>query len=251
MGEGPVARRYEGKSVLVTGAAQGIGRAYAGAFAAEGAAVTIADIDGDGARAAAKEIEGSLAVEADVGDEASVAAMVGACTERFGGVDVLVNNAGLHMGKYNLCSTLPMEDWRRILDVNVLGAVLCARYCREPMARRGGGVILNQSSNSSYLGVGAYSVSKLALNGVTLSLAREFAPDGIRVVGIAPGMVASEAVLERLEDHHKQAVLGAQLVKRFGAVDDLVGMVLLLCSDEAAFVTGQTVTVDGGYVGHV
>jgi NAD(P)-dependent dehydrogenase (short-subunit alcohol dehydrogenase family) len=249
--EGRVARRYEGRSVLVTGAAQGIGRAYAGAFAAEGASVTIADIDGDLARAAAKDIDGSLAVAVDVADEASVAAMVGACVDRFGGVDVLVNNAGLHMGKYNLCSTLPLEDWRRLLDVNVLGAVLCARYCRGPMAERGGGVILNQSSNSSYLGVGAYSVSKLALNGVTLSLAREFAPDGIRVVGIAPGMVASDAVLERLEDHNKQMVLGGQLVKRFGAVEDLVGMVLLLCSGDAAFVTGQTVTVDGGYVGHV
>jgi len=119
------------------------------------------------------------------------------------------------------------------------------------MVQRGGGVILNQSSNSSYLGVGAYSVSKLALNGVTLSLAREFAQDGVRVVGIAPGMVASDAVLERLEDHNKQMVLGGQLVKRFGAIDDLIGMVLLLCSDDARFVTGQTVTVDGGYVGHV
>jgi 3-oxoacyl-[acyl-carrier protein] reductase len=246
-----VARRYEGKVVIVTGAAQGIGRAYAAAFAAEGASVTVADIDGDRANATSKDIEGSFAVAVDVANEPSVAAMVDACTDRFGGVDVLVNNAGLHMGKYNLCSTLALDDWRRLLDVNVLGAVLCARYCRAPMARRGGGVILNQSSNSSYLGVGAYSVSKLALNGVTLSLAREFAPDGIRVVGIAPGMVASDAVLERLEDHNKQMVLGGQLVKRFGAVEDLVGMVLLLCSDEAAFVTGETMTVDGGYVGRV
>ena len=246
-----MAGRYEGKSVLVTGAAQGIGRAYAEAFAAEGAAVTVADIDGERAQLTAKGIDGSLSVAVDVADEASVAAMVEACVDRFDGVDVLVNNAGLHMGKYNLCSTLSLEDWRRLLDVNVLGAVLCARYCREHMVRRGGGVILNQSSNSSYLGVGAYSVSKLALNGVTLSLAREFAPDRIRVVGIAPGMVASGAVLERLEDHNMQMVLTGQLVKRFGAVEDLVGMVLLLCSDEASFVTGQTMTVDGGYVGHV
>ena len=246
-----MARRYEGKVVIVTGAAQGIGRAYAAAFAAEGASVTVADIDGDRANATSKDIDGSFAVAVDVANEPSVAAMVDACTDRFGGVDVLVNNAGLHMGKYNLCSTLALDDWRRLLDVNVLGAVLCARYCHAPMARRGGGVILNQSSNSSYLGVGAYSVSKLALNGVTLSLAREFAPDGIRVVGIAPGMVASDAVLERLEDHNKQMVLGGQLVKRFGAVEDLVGMVLLLCSDEAAFVTGETMTVDGGYVGRI
>ncbi len=151
-----------------------------------------------------------------------MADVVAAAVERFGGVDVLVNNAGLHMGRYNLTSTLPLEDWRRLFDVNVFGAVLCAHHCHAPMKARGGGVILNQSSNSSYLGVGAYSTSKLALNGVTLSLAQELAPDGIRVVGIAPGMVASDAVLARLEDHHKRMVLDGQLVNRFGTVDDLV-----------------------------
>jgi NAD(P)-dependent dehydrogenase (short-subunit alcohol dehydrogenase family) len=241
-------RRYDGKSVIVTGAGNGIGLAYATAFAGEGASVTIADIDGAAAGAAAEGIPGSLAVTADVADEVSVSAMVATTVDRFGGVDVLVNNAGLHMGRYNLTSTLPLEDWRRLFDVNVFGCVLCARAVRDPMVQRGGGVILNQSSNSSYLGVGAYSVSKLALNGVTLSLAQEFAADKIRVVGIAPGMVGSEAVLTRLEDVHKEAVLGAQLVKRWGRPEDLVGMVLLLCSDDASFATGQTVTVDGGFV---
>jgi len=242
------ARRYDQRSVIVTGAGNGIGLAYATAFAAEGASVTIADIDGDAAATAAAGIPGALAVTVDVADEPSVAAMVDATVVAFGGVDVLVNNAGLHMGQYNLTSTLPLEDWRRLFDVNLFGAVLCARYCRPSMAARGHGVILNQSSNSSYLGVGAYSISKLALNGLTLSLAQELAPDGIRVLGIAPGMVASDAVLARLEDVHKEAVLGAQLVQRWGAVEDLVGMVLLLCSDDASFATGQTVTVDGGFV---
>jgi 3-oxoacyl-[acyl-carrier protein] reductase len=241
-------RRFAEKSVIVTGAGNGIGLRYAEAFAAEGAAVTIADIDGDAAAAAAKRIDRSRAATVDVADEASVAAMVAATVERFGGVDVLVNNAGLHMGRYNLTSTLSLQEWRRLFDVNLFGAVLCARHCRDAMVSRGGGVILNQSSNSSYLGVGAYSISKLALNGLTLSLAQEFAADNIRVVGIAPGMVASEAVLARLEDVHKQAVLGGQLVKRFGQVDDLVEFVLLLCSGGASFLTGQTVTVDGGFV---
>ena len=241
-------RRFERKSVIVTGAGNGIGFAYAQAFASEGASVTIVDIDAAAAEAAAKLVDRSLAVGADVADEASVAAMVAAAVDRFGGVDVLVNNAGLHMGQYNLTSTLPLSDWRRLFDVNLFGCVLCARYCRQPMIARGGGVILNQSSNSSYLGVGAYSISKLALNGLTVSLAQEFAADNIRVVGIAPGMVGSDAVLSRLEDVHKQAVLGGQLVKRWGRLQDLVGMVLLLCSEEASFVTGQTVTVDGGFV---
>ena len=240
--------RFAGKTVIVTGAGNGIGSRYAEAFGAEGASVTIADIDASAAEAVAARIEGSLAVAVDVADEPAVAAMVAATLDRFGGIDVLVNNAGLHMGQYNLTSTLPLEDWKRLFEVNVFGAVLCARYCHAPMAERGGGVILNQSSNSSYLGVGAYSISKLALNGLTLSLAQELAPGNIRVVGIAPGMVASEAVMTRLEDVHKQAVLGAQLVKRFGQVDDLVETVLLLCSDGASFLTGQTVIVDGGMV---
>jgi NAD(P)-dependent dehydrogenase (short-subunit alcohol dehydrogenase family) len=243
--------RFTHKSVIVTGAGNGIGLAYAEAFAREGASVTIVDIDGAAADAAAKAIAGSLAVAADVADERSVAAMVAAVIDRFGGVDVLVNNAGLHMGQYNLTSELPLDEWRRLFDVNVFGCMLCARSCRDSMVQRGGGVILNQSSNSSYLGVGAYSISKLALNGLTLSLAQEFAPDKIRVVGIAPGMTASEAVLARLEEVHKELVLGAQLIKRWGQTDDLVGMVLLLCSDEASFVTGQTFTVDGGFVKRV
>jgi NAD(P)-dependent dehydrogenase (short-subunit alcohol dehydrogenase family) len=240
--------RFSGKSVIVTGAGNGIGLRYAEAFAAAGASVTIADIDGAAAAAAAKRIDGSLAVTADVADEGSVAAMVAAAAERFGGIDVLVNNAGLHMGRYNLTSELSLEEWRRLFDVNLFGAVLCARHCRPSMVSRGGGVILNQSSNSSYQGVGAYSISKLALNGLTLSLAQELAADNIRVAGIAPGMVASDAVLARLEDAHKELVLGGQLVKRWGNVDDLVDFVLLLCSDSASFFTGQTVTVDGGFV---
>jgi 3-oxoacyl-[acyl-carrier protein] reductase len=243
-----MAHRFTGKSVVITGAGAGIGLGYAHAFAAEGALVTVADIDATAATAAATAIDGSLAIAVDVANEASVEAMVVATSARFGGVDILVNNAGLHMGAYNQGVELPLEDWRRLFEVNVFGPVICARCCRPSMAARGGGVILNQSSNSSYLGVGAYSISKTALNAVTLSLAQELAGDGIRVLGIAPGMVASDAVLARLDQPTKDMVLAGQLVKRFGSIDDLVGMVLLLCSEDAVFMTGQTVVVDGGYV---
>jgi 3-oxoacyl-[acyl-carrier protein] reductase len=247
--------RFAGKVTLITGGAQGIGRAYATAFAAEGASVVIADIAAEAAREAAKELQSAggqaLGVGADVADEDNVREMVAACVDRFGGVDVLVNNAGLHMGQYNLCSTLPAADWRRLLDVNLIGPVLCSRSCRESMAARGGGVILNQSSSAAYLGVGAYGISKLALNGATMSLAAEFAADQIRVVGIAPGMVASDAVIERLEEENKALVLNGQLIKRFAKVEDLLGMALTLCSDASSFVTGQTFLVDGGFVRHL
>jgi 3-oxoacyl-[acyl-carrier protein] reductase len=247
--------RFVDQVVIVTGAAQGIGRAYAEAFAAEGASVLVADIAAEAALDAAARIEASggkaHGIGVDVADDDAAAGMVAACLERFGGVDILVNNAGLHMGKYNLCSTLPAEDWRRLLDVNLIGPVLCARHCRASMAERGGGVILNQSSSAAYLGVGAYGISKLALNGATMSLAAEFAPDHIRVVGIAPGMVASDAVIERLEEENKALVLNGQLIKRFAKVEDLLGMALTLCSDASSFVTGQTFLVDGGFVRHL
>src|SRR5579859_5953938 len=138
-------KRFAGKVVIVTGGGQGIGRAYASAFASEGASVVVADIDGAKADEVAAELgDESLSCAVDVADEESVKTMVAGCVARFGGVDILVNNAGLHMGQYNLCVDLPLEDWHRLLDVNLLGAVLFARYCRPSMAGRGGGVILNQ-----------------------------------------------------------------------------------------------------------
>jgi 3-oxoacyl-[acyl-carrier protein] reductase len=244
--------RYTGKVVIVTGGANGLGRAYGEGFAAEGGLVVLADIDGRAANEAAAAIVAdggrAVAVEVDVADEDSVAAMASRALDVFGGIDVLVNNAGLHLGKYNECSTLPVDDWRRIFDVNVLGPVLCARECRASMAARGGGVILNQASVAAWVArAGSYGATKLALTSVTMSLATEFAPDKIRVIAVAPGTFLSEAVQHRLEPEHKAIVLEAQLTDELGAPSDLVPMVLFLCSDEARFANAATFTFDGGF----
>ena len=151
------------------------------------------DIDGVGVAETVARIESgggkARGLTVDITDEVAVKSAIEEAVDTFGSVDVLINNAGLHLGRYNETSTLPLSEWRRILDVNVIGALICATACRPYLATSGTGVILNQSSMAAYLPAGgAYGVSKLALNGLTISLAAEFAPH-VRVVGIAPGMI--------------------------------------------------------------
>jgi len=241
---------FTNRTVVVTGAGAGIGRAYAEAFAERGAAVAVVDIDEARARKTASALTATgasaIGLGADVASEDATREALSEIVHQFGHLDVVVNNAGLHLGIYNETTELPVEEWRRLLDVNVLGALLWSKHARPHLAGREG-AILNQSSNSSTMGVGAYSVSKLALNGLTASLAREFADDGIRVNAIAPGFVESDAAREGLSEPHKAMVMQGQITKRLGQPRDLVGTVLFLCSEQAAFVNGQTWFVDGGW----
>ena len=243
--------RFQNKSVIVTGAAQGMGRAYAEAFAAEGGRVALFDLNEKGAQAAAEGIlqagGRAFGVGVDIIDEAGIVAAVARVEEEHGGVDVLVNNAGLHLGDYNGCIELGFEKWREIFEVNVLGQLNCVRACHASLARSQG-VVVNQSSNSAYLGVGAYSITKLALNGLTTSLARELGPEAIRVVGIAPGLVDTEATTAHLDPKIHAYVLSNQIIPRKGRYSEMVGTVMFLASDDAGFITGQTITPDGGWI---
>jgi NAD(P)-dependent dehydrogenase (short-subunit alcohol dehydrogenase family) len=251
--------RFEDQVVVITGGGAGIGRTYAHRFAAEGAAVVVADVD----EAVAHRVVGELTADGaraiahvmDVTETEAATEMSARAVAELGGIDVLVNNAGIHLDHAQLPFTIDaVPRWRAVLDVNVIGALICAAACRTAMAARGGGAIVNMSSMAAYGGSGAYGVSKLALNSLTVSLAADFAPDGIRVNGIAPGLVDSEAAVAWWSDPARAGMegidamlIGQQMIKRQGTMHDLADMCLFLCSDAASFVTGQTILVDGGF----
>jgi 3-oxoacyl-[acyl-carrier protein] reductase len=243
--------RFDSKVAFITGGGVGFGRAFARALAAEGATIVIADIDGDAGAALAHELETggtpALAVVCDVADEHQVQAGIDATVARFGGVDILVNNAGKHLTKYNQpFSVLERDELRALFDVNVIGVVNCSVSARPSMAARGGGVILNISSMAAYMNTTPYAVSKLAVRGLTIAFATEFAGDRIRVNAIAPGLMATENAMDDLPATLvDEFVNDRQLVHRLGQMDDIVQAMLYLCSDESSFVTGET-KVSGG-----
>jgi 3-oxoacyl-[acyl-carrier protein] reductase len=245
--------RFDGKVAVVTGAGRGIGEEYAKAIAREGARVVIAELDAESGERVAKEIEQAggtaVAVPTDVSSEESTLAMGRAGLEAFGGVDYLVNNAAIYGGMelYGL-TNMPMDYWNKFMSVNMTGAVLCTRAVFPSMAERGGGAIVNQSSTAAWMGAGYYGIAKLAIHGITQSFARELGPMGIRVNAIAPGPTDTEATRTTVPKEIIDQLLATMPLARMGTPGDMADACLFLLSDEARWVTGHVLNVDGGQI---
>ena len=250
--------RLEGRAAIVTGGAQGIGATYAKGLAAEGAAVTVADILDTGEAVRAIEEAGGKAVgiSADVSDSASVAAMVEATTAAFGKVDILVNNAALFASlDLKPFSAISDAEWDKVMDVNIGGLFRCARAVVPEMEKNGYGKIINISSGTVFNGAAMmlhYVTSKAAVLGFTRSLAREVGDMGICVNALAPGFTLSEGVEanEAYVAPIKEMIVGMRAIKRAQMPEDLVGSLVFLASSDSDFMTGQTMLVDGGHYTH-
>jgi 3-oxoacyl-[acyl-carrier protein] reductase len=237
---------------VVTGAGRGIGREYATALAAQGFRVAIADRDLDGAEeTAALLAEGghpARAFAADVSDEESVRSLAARVRAELGPVQVLVNNAALyHSVRLDRQLDVDIAYWRQVFAVNVEGVLLCTQAFAPMMIEQGWGRIVNQASAGAYLGGGgAYAVSKVAVLGLTQGFARELGPHGVTVNGIAPGLVWTEATMATVPEAGRDMFLARAAVPIKGQPQDLTGALLFLVSDEARWITGQTLIVDGG-----
>ena len=245
--------RFENKVAVVTGAAQGIGKACAVRLLAEGAMVVLADIAADTLRATAAELgppDRVHAVVTDVSSKAQVDALVAEAVATFGGLDIMVNNAGIAMMQDFL--DISEADYEAVLAVNLKGPFLGVQAAARQMIAQGrGGVIINMSSINSRLSnprVTTYAISKGGLNQLTGTASIALAPHGIRVCGVGPGTIATEMIAGsfiRDDDEHRM-VMSRTPAGRFGMPEEVAGVVAFLASDDASYMTGQTVYPDGG-----
>jgi NAD(P)-dependent dehydrogenase (short-subunit alcohol dehydrogenase family) len=249
-----VSGSLDGRVAVVTGAARGIGNAIAKGLAAEGAQIVVADVNR--ADEAAAEFEDGVGLTVDVADEAQVERMARDVVERCGRIDILVNNAGLYASlPMRPFTEIPVDEWRRVMDVNVLSMFLTCRAVVPQMREQGGGRIVNISSGTPFRGVPFllhYVTSKGAIVALTRSLAKELGQDDVLVNCVAPGFTMSDGVREHPEviEALREVSIAARTLKRDQQPDDVVGAVVFLCGPGAAFVTGQTIVIDGGQYFH-
>jgi NAD(P)-dependent dehydrogenase (short-subunit alcohol dehydrogenase family) len=243
-----------GKVAIVTGGSQGIGRAIAAGLAAEGARIVIADLKG--AQAAAASYADGVGLTVDVASEEEVARMVVDTVDRCGSLDILVNNAGLYATlAMRPFTEIPLDEWRRVMDVNLASMFLTCRAAVPVMRTQGGGTIVNISSGTPFRGVPFllhYVTSKGAIVAFTRALAKELGKDGVRVNCVAPGFTMSQGVLENPEVVEKlqQVSVSARTIQRDQEPEDVVGAVVYLAGETSSFVTGQTIVIDGGQTFH-
>jgi NAD(P)-dependent dehydrogenase (short-subunit alcohol dehydrogenase family) len=244
----------DGKVAIVTGAAQGIGRALADGLAAEGARIVVADLRG--ADEAAATFDGGVGITCDVSKEDDVQRMVDETVAQCGTVDILVNNAGLYASlAMRPFDQIPLEEWRQVMDVNVASIFLTCRAVVPVMRAQGGGKIVNISSGTPFRGVPFllhYVTSKGAIVTLTRALARELGKDKVLVNCVAPGFTISTGVEEHPEviEALRDVSVAARTLQRDQLPEDIVGAVVYLCGPGSDFVTGQTIVIDGGQYFH-
>ena len=247
-------KRFEGKVVYVTGGASGLGEAAVRRFAEEGARLVIADIDEKRAKKVAGSLADALAVRVDTSDAESVERSIDAAVERYGRIDVIFNNAGIS-GEQLLIHEMSIENWNRVTRINGDGVFYVLKFGIAAMLRNGGGAIVNTSSTNGLIGIpniAPYTFTKWGVIGLTKSTAIEYAKQGIRVNAIAPTVVRTPLVEKFIADAPDPKEM-AERMETFNPMpgmptaNDVADAVLFLASDEARFITGHVIPIDGGY----